>query len=149
MWITTIWEKVKSTLFGRSAFEKSKIGATFITDDMAKAINEWALLYANKAPWLSKNPESMGLPSSIARELATLVTLEMQANITDPTAKADEEGVVHEAEGTRADFIRTIFKGVMEQLQVQKHRLLQSQELRFLRTPRPGSSGSSLPFVPD
>ena len=119
MWITTIWEKVKSTLFGRSAFEKSKIGSTFITDDMAKAINEWALLYANKAPWLSKNPESMGLPSSIARELATLVTLEMQANVTDPTAQADEEGVIHEQEGTRADFIKTIFKGVMEQIQVQ------------------------------
>lgn len=119
MWITSIWEKVKSTLFGRSAFEKSKIGSTFITDDMAKAINEWALLYANKAPWLSKNPKSMGLPSSIARELATLVTLEMQANVTDPAAQPDEDGIVQEQEGTRADFIKKVIASVMEQIQIE------------------------------
>lgn len=119
MWITTIWERVRSTLFGKNAFEKSRIGTTIITDDMATAINRWAELYTNRAPWLTKNPASMGLPSSIAREISTMVTLEMQVNVADPALADNPNGNETEQEMTRAAFIKKVFENIMPQMQTQ------------------------------
>ena len=108
--IRNVFERVKG-LFGKTAFRNSQLGATFITDDMATAIDRWADLYANKAPWLAKSRQSVGLPASIAREIATLVTLEMQVSITDPKGT--------DKDNSRAAFIEKVFDGILEQIQVQ------------------------------
>ena len=114
--ITTIVEKVKS-MFGKSAFRRSDLAATFVTDEMAQAIDRWANLYANKAAWLVNNNQSMGLPSAIAHELSTLVTLEMQATVSGPKGNTGSES--DDLAGTRAGHIKKVFDGVLEQIQVQ------------------------------
>ena len=102
--ITNIVERVKR-LFGKTAFQNSQLVSTFITDEMATAIDRWARLYANKAPWLEKNSQSIGLPSAIAREISTLVTLEMQLTVTDPHSNgASDTSVAFHQEGIRWDY---------------------------------------------
>lgn len=112
---SNIMERVRR-LFGRTAFQNSELASTFITDEMATAIDRWAHLYANKAPWLEKHEQSIGLPSSIAREISTLVTLEMQATVSDPNSKGDQEETSDAP--TRAGFIEEVFNGIMPQIQV-------------------------------
>ena len=114
--ITNIVERVKR-LFGKTAFQNSQLVSTFITDEMATAIDRWARLYANKAPWLEKNSQSIGLPSAIAREISTLVTLEMQLTVTDPHSNGASD--TSDAIPSRAGFIRKVFDGIMPQIQVQ------------------------------
>lgn len=114
--ITNIVERVKR-LFGKTAFQNSQLVSTFITDEMATAIDRWARLYANKAPWLEKNSQSIGLPSAIAREISTLVTLEMQLTVTDPHSNGTSD--TSDAIPSRAGFIRKVFDGIMPQIQVQ------------------------------
>lgn len=109
---SNIMERVRR-LFGKTAFQNSELASTFITDEMATAIDRWARLYANKAPWLEKNEQSIGLPSSIAREISTLVTLEMQATVSDPLSKGEENDAQ-----TRASFIKNVFDGIMSHIQV-------------------------------
>lgn len=87
--ISTIWERVKSKLFGKSIFERAKLSSPYITDEMAAAINEWSDLYKNICPWLSKDNHSLGLPSAMAQEMARLVTLEMEAKVVDPANSAE------------------------------------------------------------
>ena len=107
---TNIMERVKR-LFGKTAFQNSELASTFITDEMATAIDRWARLYANKAPWLEKHDQSIGLPSSIAREISTLVTLEMQATVSDPKSKGEQEESSNDQ--TRAGLIKEVFDGTI------------------------------------
>ena len=67
--------------FARSISEIAE-NSTVITDQMMTTIDEWLEMYEGNAPWLNKNPQSLGLPAIIASEIARLVTLEMQVNIT-------------------------------------------------------------------
>ena len=113
--ISNIMGKVRR-LFGKTAFQNSELASTFITDEMATAIDRWAHLYANKAPWLEKHEQSIGLPSSIAREISTLVTLEMQATVSDPSSKGAQDDKSEVL--TRASFIKKVFDGIMPQIQV-------------------------------
>lgn len=115
MWgkLSTVLERVKQKLFGRSIFANATLGDTYITDEMAAAISRWAMLYSNKAPWLTKNPHSMGLPAAIAREIATLVTLEMEVDVVDPNCSNAQEI------NARADFIRNVFADILPQMQIQ------------------------------
>ncbi len=112
--IANVVERVKK-LFGKTAFQSAELASTFITDEMAQAIDRWAHLYANKAPWLEKHGQSIGLPASIAREVSTLVTLEMQVTVTDPTSTVEPE----EDTTSRAAFIRDVFDGLLPQIQIQ------------------------------
>ena len=112
--IANVVERVKK-LFGKTAFQSAELASTFITDEMAQAIDRWAHLYANKAPWLEKHGQSIGLPASIAREVSTLVTLEMQVTVTDPNSTVEPE----EDTTSRAAFIRDVFDGLLPQIQIQ------------------------------
>lgn len=114
MWkaLTNAVERVRARLFGKSAFNKSQMASTFVTDEMASAIDRWALLYRNKAPWLARNSSGLSLPSSIAREVATLVTLEMQVAITDTTQMPNMST-------TRAGFIANVFRMLAPQYKTQ------------------------------
>lgn len=52
-----------------------------LTADMVSAIRSWCELYRGIAPWLTRNPVSLGLPSSIASEMATTVTVEASVEV--------------------------------------------------------------------
>lgn len=53
-----------------------------ISDRMGQAIELWARMYANKPPWLKKNVISCGLSAAVAAEMARLVTLELQTEVS-------------------------------------------------------------------
>ena len=49
---------------------------------MTRAIELWANMYENKPPWLSDTVSTMCLPAAISNELARLVTLELESEVT-------------------------------------------------------------------
>lgn len=53
-----------------------------ISSKMATAISKWEAMYRNNASWLNDDVISTGLPSAIARELATLTLIEFKSEIT-------------------------------------------------------------------
>ncbi len=54
-----------------------------VSDEMARAIEMWSTLYEDKPPWLSSTVKSLNLPSAIASEIARLVTIEFESEITN------------------------------------------------------------------
>ncbi len=59
-----------------------------ISADMQAAIDCWALMFQDRAAWLNKNTQSLGLPAAIAGELARLITVEMVSTV-EGSARAD------------------------------------------------------------
>ena len=104
-------------MFGRTNMNAAGLPATAITDEMAIAIDRWVALYYSKTDVLANNKLSMGLPASIAREMATLVTLEAQVNVGNAASAQDEEG--EPVLNPRAEFIKETLKQVLDQLPVQ------------------------------
>lgn len=51
------------------------------TDMMMDAVDLWLEMFGGNAPWLKKNHQSLGLPATIATEMARCVTLEMECNV--------------------------------------------------------------------
>lgn len=69
-------------MIGQSSV-KSAIGADLsISTEMSNAIETWALMYQNQAPWLSRDILSLNLPASIANEIARAVTIEMKVTLS-------------------------------------------------------------------
>lgn len=58
-----------------------------ISTQMETAIQLWADMFQDAAPWLDRNTQSLGLPAAIAGELARLVTVEVSSEI-DGSARA-------------------------------------------------------------
>lgn len=116
----TSWiRSVASKMFGKTVYNRAKLPVTIITDDMAAAIDHWINLYYNRAPWLTNNSLSLGLPSAIAREIATLVTLEAKINITAaPEATAEGEEKTEPGMNPRAEFIAETLKPLLSQLPI-------------------------------
>ncbi len=81
-----------------------KLDGINVSTTMQHAIELWDLMYCNRAPWLSKDQESAGIPSSVASELARLVTLELKSEVTG---------------SPRADYINEIYKIVLAGLRKQ------------------------------
>ena len=53
-----------------------------ISTEMQAAIDQWAMMFIDRAPWLD------GLPAAIAGEIARLTTVELESSITG-SARAD------------------------------------------------------------
>ena len=69
-------------MFGsQTIYEKVGIPANAVSDDMANAIDKWCDLYENSPPWLTNDLRSLSLPSRIASEIATMVTVEMEFKV--------------------------------------------------------------------
>jgi A118 family predicted phage portal protein len=69
--------------------EKSlKLDGINVSTVMQSAIELWDLMYCNRAPWLSSTQKSSGIPSSVASEIARLVTLELKSEVTGDTERA-------------------------------------------------------------
>jgi A118 family predicted phage portal protein len=83
-WIKGVWQK----MIGKNTIKKAMQVDIAISTPMAEAIQLWAKLYENKAPWLSKDVKSLNLPAAIAGEIARSTTIEMQVTI-EGSARAD------------------------------------------------------------
>ena len=53
-----------------------------ITQDMVNALQKWASMYINQAPWLTNGIKSLNLPAAIAAEISRAVTIEMEMTLT-------------------------------------------------------------------
>lgn len=74
--------QVSKKMFGAEKIADVARSGSIVNDEMSRAIDFWIELYKGNAPWLKERCQSMGLPSMIASEIARLVTLEMQVNVT-------------------------------------------------------------------
>lgn len=74
-----------------------------VSSKMGDAIYKWNKMYINEAAWLKDDIHSLQLPSSICQEMARLVTMESEINITG---------------SARADFIKTSMQTFLEQLPI-------------------------------
>lgn len=72
-----------------------------ISSKMVAAIDLWAKMYKDDAPWLNDDIISAGLPASISREFATSTTVEFGSEITG---------------SKRADYLNSIYKKVKKNL---------------------------------
>lgn len=104
-------------MFGRTVYEQANMPRTVITDDMAKAITRWVALYRQEAPWLMKNPLSLGLPAALAQVIANLVTNEAQITVTDDTPKPKDPNQPPTL-NPRAQFIEDSLKPLLEALPI-------------------------------
>jgi A118 family predicted phage portal protein len=72
--------QVAAKMFGIDKITKYFPGVA-VTDIMVQAIERWMKMYINCSPWLAHDKKSLKLPSAIAAEISTLVTLEMQVKV--------------------------------------------------------------------
>lgn len=84
-----------------------KLNGTYISGAMQSAIELWELMYREKAPWIdNKQVFSAGIPGAVAAEIARLVTLEMESEVTG---------------SERADYINEVYQkflgGIREQME--------------------------------
>lgn len=72
-----------------------------ISANMQTAIDLWAQMFADKPPWLDDTTKSLGLPASIAGEIARLITVELDSKI---------------AGSPRADYLQQEYQLVLDNL---------------------------------
>lgn len=67
-----------------------------VDSKMENAIEEWAAMYENQPSWLNKKQGivSASIPSSLAAEVARLITLELQSDVDDKDVNAIYKSVV-------------------------------------------------------
>ena len=97
----TLWSKLKemiqSMLGMNKTIEQALNISPAISNVMVDAIDDWTLMYENKAPWLREGlvdgvkVRSLGLPSLIASEKARMATLEFKSEITAPKISEEVE----------------------------------------------------------
>ena len=84
---------------------KNAIGTDIaISQPMITALELWAKMYQNDAPWLNKDIVSLNLPAAIASEISRAVTIELKITI---------EG------SKRADYLAEQFEKVVDSLRTQ------------------------------
>ena len=89
-----------------------------LSPEMENALNEWALMYQDKAPWLAQDGVfSLGLPAFISAEIARQVVLEVKWNITAKVPegqKPPEDG--KDPMNPRAEYLKKEFAKCMDKL---------------------------------
>lgn len=86
-----------------------------ISDEMIDSIEKWTKMYEDESPWIDDDIiKSLNLPSSIASEMARLVTIEMESEITGGT---DKEGEI--LTNDRASYLNKQYQRVVDSLRVQ------------------------------
>lgn len=82
---------VKYTILPVATIQEALGVELAVSTDMANAIDLWDDMFRDEAPWLfdpRRPAESLGLPAAIASELARLITIEMESEVTG-SARAD------------------------------------------------------------
>lgn len=86
-----------------------------VSEKMADTIDLWTKIYEGKAPWTGADEtKSLNLGSSIASEMARLVTLEMESEIT---GEVDSEG--NASTNDRAEYLNNQYQNIINKLRVQ------------------------------
>ncbi|HZJ98395.1 MAG TPA: phage portal protein [Tissierellaceae bacterium] len=86
-----------------------------ISDVMADSIELWAKMYEDEAPWIdNKIIKSLNVPSSIASEMARLVTIEMESEVT---GGVDSKGKA--LTNDRASYLNEQYQRVIDSLRIQ------------------------------
>lgn len=75
--------QVVSKIFPNKNVEKALKIDIDISENMAQGIDLWTKMYEDKSPWVDNDEvKSLNLASSIASEIARLVTIEMKSEVT-------------------------------------------------------------------
>lgn len=86
-----------------------------ISDVMVANIDLWGKMYQNEAPWIDNDKvKSLNIPASIASEMARLVTIEMESDITGP---ANTQGKV--IDNDRSLYLNERYQGVVDKLRIE------------------------------
>ena len=99
---STIWYNLKESMrkmLGLQTTIQQTLNITpAISNKMAEAIDEWTLMYEDKAPWLHEpdfgDPTkvvSLGLPAFIASEKARMAVIELKSEIQAPRETTEED----------------------------------------------------------
>ena len=98
LWSTISYKlkEIVSKMIGARTIEQALHVAPAISSQMEEAIQLWADMYKNQAPWI-KEPSaadpvrvvSLGLPAMIASEKARTALLEFKSEITTPTEEVE------------------------------------------------------------
>lgn len=90
-------KEILKKMVGARTIEQTLHVTPIMSSQMEHAIQEWADMYKNQAPWLREptfeNPiriVSLGLPALIASEKARTALLEFESEITTPTKEVEE-----------------------------------------------------------
>ena len=75
-------QKVVSKMFDKGTIQEALKVDVAVSNEMANAIDLWSMIYENKAPWLNNNVKSLNLGATIASEVARMVTVEFESEIT-------------------------------------------------------------------
>lgn len=109
--------KVVRKIFLDKSNEKNTEDIT--SDIMKKSIKLWSNMYEDKATWLKdEDLKSYNLASSIASEIARLVTIEMESVVTGKN-KTDKDKNTKEANNKRAIFLNGQYQNVIDDIRIQ------------------------------
>lgn len=97
-------KKAVRKILGKENIQKALKLDVATSDKMSKQIELWTKLYEDKAPWKLGDTKSLNLASSIASEIARLVTLEMKSEVTG---------------GARAEFINQTYQKLLSHIRTE------------------------------
>lgn len=104
-----------SKIFPNKSIEERLKVEIDISDTMVKNIDLWVKMYEDEAPWIDGDKvKSLNIPSSIASEMARLVTIEMESEITggvDENKKAKES--------KRAEYLDKQYQRIIDNLRIE------------------------------
>src|SRR5690606_25434277 len=94
--------QVINKLFSKNDIKDATGIEVAISEEMSNAIGLWGAMYEDKAPWVDNNKvKSLNLSAAIASEMARLVTLEMESEVTG---------------GKRAEYLNSQYEKVIEDI---------------------------------
>lgn len=86
--------KQVSKIFPSKSIEEKLELEIDISDIMIESIELWTAMYENKANWIDNDiVKSLNIPSSVASEIARLVTIEMESEITSGADKENDRSL--------------------------------------------------------
>jgi A118 family predicted phage portal protein len=111
-----------------------------LSPEMINALDEWYMLYLNKAPWLKPDTvKSRNLPAFISSELARSITLELEWNITGKDANGNtQDADGKELTNPRAEYLKSEFEKCMENLRGKLEQGLASGGMTIRPYPKDG-----------
>ena len=86
-----------------------------INTEMMNAIDRWKQMYHDSPPWKTKKVQSQNIPAEVASEIARLVTLEFQSEVTG--VKDEEKREVKES--SKAEYLNEQYQNAIKDIRIQ------------------------------
>lgn len=111
-----------------------------LSPEMIDALDDWYLLYLNKAPWLKPDTvKSRNLPAFISSELARSITLELEWNITGKSASGNtQDAGGKELTNPRSEYLKAEFGKCIAKLREKLEQGLASGGMTIRPYPKDG-----------